>query len=338
MFTAAQLFRGARVLDFGCATGWLTRMLASMGCHATGTDVSRIALGSADRFARRHHPELLERLEWKLFDGSRLDLPDASMDRILCHDVFHHVPNQLEVLREFRRVLRPDGLAVFSEPGPNHSRSPGAQQEMREFGVIENDMIAEEIEAHALAAGFERVALSLFSTAPVLLPVTDYLAMERAERPGTPGPPNETFRRALWPSLNGVRAFVMYASPLAGKPSSRTPAHCQGEVTLLEHRAEAGGQRLRLRVANTSAAWWVPSGAAAGAVNLALHLVRDGRVVEFAVARQKFLDAPLLPGGVVETEMLVPHPAPPGHSYRLGLVAELVTWFPLPEQALAVPE
>jgi 2-polyprenyl-3-methyl-5-hydroxy-6-metoxy-1,4-benzoquinol methylase len=329
MFAAAQLFPGARVLDFGCANGWLTRMLASMGCHATGTDVSRIAMAAGERYARRHQPELLPRLDWKLFDGERIDLPDASLDRILCHDVFHHVPNQLQVLREFRRVLRPDGIAVFSEPGPEHSKTAASQDEMRKFGVIENDMIAEEVEAFALEAGFAPVQLSLFSTAPVQLPVGEYLAMGEAERPGAPGGgANPAFRAALWPSLYNLRAFVMRPTVAADQNSSRDEAQCQGKVTLLDSRPEGKGRRLRLLVANTGGGWWLPSGSSQGAVNLGLMLAKDGVVVDRNLRRHHFLTAPLPPGGTSETEFLVPEPAPPGHDYQLALVAEYVCWFP----------
>ena len=38
------------------------------------------------------------------------------------------------------RVLRDDGIAVFVEPGPDHSKGPNSQEEMRRYQVIENDI------------------------------------------------------------------------------------------------------------------------------------------------------------------------------------------------------
>src|SRR5690348_11507146 len=35
LFEAADLFPNADVLDFGCATGWLTLAMANMGCKST---------------------------------------------------------------------------------------------------------------------------------------------------------------------------------------------------------------------------------------------------------------------------------------------------------------
>ena len=45
-----------------------------------------------------------------------LPVPDASIDAIVCIDAINHLPGRLDVLREWRRVLRPGGLAVFTDP------------------------------------------------------------------------------------------------------------------------------------------------------------------------------------------------------------------------------
>ena len=329
LFTAADLYPGVTVLDFGCATGWLTRMLAGMNCHAIGIDVSGEALRSADSYARKHHPELQPLLRWQLFDGERIDLPDASVDRVLCHDVFHHVPNQLQVLREFRRILRPDGRAVFSEPGPNHSRSAGAQAEMREFGVIENDVIVEEIEQSALEAGFAQVQLSLFSLEPRQLPVSEFLALAEAERPGAPPPPhpNTTFRNLLWPTLAGIRAMVMYATPAAAQPNSRKAANCNGEIIVQTTTPLAKGFKVRVLIRNSGTGWWLPSGGSHGSVNLGLQSIQDG-VLNKNLFRHQFLTEPLAPGASLETEFHWNQPLPADATLRLGLVAEYVCWFP----------
>ena len=41
--------------------------------------------------------------------AATIDLPDRSMDVILCFDVLEHVIQYQEIIREWRRVLRPDG-------------------------------------------------------------------------------------------------------------------------------------------------------------------------------------------------------------------------------------
>ena len=62
------------------------------------------------------------------------------MERIICLDAFHHVPNPAEVLSELGRVLQQGGVAGFAEPGPEYSKTPQSQFEMRTHGVVENDI------------------------------------------------------------------------------------------------------------------------------------------------------------------------------------------------------
>jgi len=45
-----------------------------------------------------------------------IDLPDASVDLVVCFGVLHHIPNVSHVLGEFSRVLCPGGWAVVREP------------------------------------------------------------------------------------------------------------------------------------------------------------------------------------------------------------------------------
>jgi ubiquinone/menaquinone biosynthesis C-methylase UbiE len=46
-------------------------------------------------------------------DSERLPFADASFDVLTCCNSFHHYPHQPAVIREFRRVLRPGGMALL---------------------------------------------------------------------------------------------------------------------------------------------------------------------------------------------------------------------------------
>lgn len=48
-------------------------------------------------------------------DCARLDLPDASVDLVFCHQTFHHLVEQEQALAEFYRVLKPGGYLLFAE-------------------------------------------------------------------------------------------------------------------------------------------------------------------------------------------------------------------------------
>jgi predicted SAM-dependent methyltransferase len=58
-----------------------------------------------------HKPDVMLRM-----DATAIPLPDQSVDLIQCSHVLEHVPEDRQAMREFRRVLRPDGWAVFQVP------------------------------------------------------------------------------------------------------------------------------------------------------------------------------------------------------------------------------
>lgn len=48
-------------------------------------------------------------------DCAALQLPDASVDLLFCHQTFHHLVEQEKALAEFYRVLKPGGYLLFAE-------------------------------------------------------------------------------------------------------------------------------------------------------------------------------------------------------------------------------
>ena len=62
-------------------------------------------------------------------------------------------------LREIRRVLSPDGVVFFSEPGEGHAAHPTSIAATRNYGVQENEILIEPFMEACLAAGFADVRL-----------------------------------------------------------------------------------------------------------------------------------------------------------------------------------
>jgi len=48
-------------------------------------------------------------------DAASMELPDESVDMILCHQTFHHIVDQTGAANEFYRVLKPGGVLLFAE-------------------------------------------------------------------------------------------------------------------------------------------------------------------------------------------------------------------------------
>lgn len=104
---------GARVLDVGCAEGYLTRALAERDCTVVGVEYdaraaevaretcSAVFVGDVENAAIRRQV-------------------DGSFDRILFGDVLEHLRDPAAVLRWAAGLLAPDGRAVVSLPNIAH--------------------------------------------------------------------------------------------------------------------------------------------------------------------------------------------------------------------------
>jgi SAM-dependent methyltransferase len=98
---------GRRVLDVGCAIGYLSEILARRGYAVTSID-----------WPNSPHPPTVE------FAGADLDngLPPlrGQFDYVICADVLEHLRAPLELLKECCARLAPGGTLVGSLPNSGH--------------------------------------------------------------------------------------------------------------------------------------------------------------------------------------------------------------------------
>lgn len=317
-----RLRGGQTVLDFGAGTGWLSHRLAAMGCRMIVCDVSQTALD----VARRHFDETGSgKIEPRFlrYDGERLDLPDASVDRIICFDSFHHVPNPDAVLHEFGRVLAPGGIAGFAEPGPRHSMSPQSQFEMRAYGVIENDVDIDAIWSEASAAGFIHLNLAVFTGDPLHLPLERFQELIRG------GEALAHAAHAMRHYLENVRVFFLTKAGTETLDSLDADGLASEiHVELLEPSRAGRPIGVRAKVTNTGTAAWLPSRVSPGGVWLGCHISSGGQLVNLDHHRQELGTAQNIAPGetlVVSFEM---SPLPAGeYDLEFDCVAEGIAWF-----------
>jgi ubiquinone/menaquinone biosynthesis C-methylase UbiE len=101
------------LLDVGCGQGKSFRPLIE---HFSPQRL--IAIDAEEkclRLARAEAQKEAVPIELRQCDIAALDLPDASVDLVFCHQTFHHLTRQEEALREFHRVLKPGGVLLFAE-------------------------------------------------------------------------------------------------------------------------------------------------------------------------------------------------------------------------------
>jgi ubiquinone/menaquinone biosynthesis C-methylase UbiE len=110
----AALQPGERVLDIACGTGLVTLPAAERvgpSGSVMATDISEAMITRIrDEAARRG----LSHLTAARMDAERLDVPDASVDVVLCALGLMYVPDPLVACAEMRRVLAPGGRAVVA--------------------------------------------------------------------------------------------------------------------------------------------------------------------------------------------------------------------------------
>jgi SAM-dependent methyltransferase len=101
-------------LDFGCGVGRLTRALARHFETVTGVDVSGPMVDQATRLVAPQHPNCA----FVVSTDPRLPFPTDYFDFALTNIVLQHMPAPLAkgYVREFLRVLRPSGIAIFQVP------------------------------------------------------------------------------------------------------------------------------------------------------------------------------------------------------------------------------
>ena len=317
------------ILDFGAGSCWTSRFLSQMGLEVIAADVSSSALKIGRELYRRQPvignqpaPRFLQ------FDGYRFDLPDESVDRISCWDAFHHVPNQGQVIREMGRVLKQGGIVGFSEPGPEHSKAPQSQYEMRTNRVIENDINVREIWSEARAAGFTDIKLALFNPNPFVLPLEEFEAYLAGQDSGEP------YLVETRHQMQHRRLFFLYKGVASAPADSR-----QREGLMAELRVEAASMRvaagdhlhLKAVVKNNGSTVWLPTTARIGAVHFGIHLFDDkGILLDLDYFRQNLTPGEgreILPGETIELTAEVPMPPAGKYILQCDLVSEAVCWF-----------
>jgi len=157
-----------RALDFGCGVGRLTQALGRHFLEADGVDIAPSMIDLAEEM--NLHPD---RIRFHLNAADELSLfDDDSFDFVLSLIVLQHIENHYKAsyLREFVRVLKPGGIAVFTVPShatwspkgliyrlvPNHLLNLYRKRRYGYAGVMElHGMRRTDVEAALVSAGAE---------------------------------------------------------------------------------------------------------------------------------------------------------------------------------------
>jgi SAM-dependent methyltransferase len=149
----------AHVLEVGCGTGAITRVLAARPgvVAAIGVDPSVLLLAKARELSTD-----IAHLVFQEGDGHALPFNDASFDLVVFHTTLTHAPDPARMLAEAYRVLRSGGwLAVFEPDATTRTVAIGdwdpleACRDAQVATVFQNPWLVRELSALVRDRGFD---------------------------------------------------------------------------------------------------------------------------------------------------------------------------------------
>lgn len=100
---------GRRVLDVGCASGYLARLLRARGYEVTGVEIDPAAAREARAYCETVYEISAEDLD-------RIPAESGPYDAVIFGDVLEHLAHPEAALNGVHRLLAPDGAVVVSLP------------------------------------------------------------------------------------------------------------------------------------------------------------------------------------------------------------------------------
>ena len=100
------------IMDFGCGPGYYTIELAKKAKRVMAVDLSPEMLKKAQNKAEKAGVKNIQFLQ---SNGTNIQLEDNSVDMILLVTVYHEVGESEAVLKEFNRILKPEGKLIIVE-------------------------------------------------------------------------------------------------------------------------------------------------------------------------------------------------------------------------------
>jgi SAM-dependent methyltransferase len=100
------------VLEFGCATGYFSKLLLARGCEVTRIEINEA--GSLTRFLTQLPGHTLK--VYPELDIMGMALADLSFDLVIHSDVLEHIKHPIRGLSECYRVLKYSGYCAFTVP------------------------------------------------------------------------------------------------------------------------------------------------------------------------------------------------------------------------------
>ncbi len=139
---AARLAANKIVLDLGCNVGYGSIILSSSARRVIGVDVSAKVIQNAKNQSEGNN------LTFYQIDGSILPFSNDEFDLIISCQVIEHIVDYENYFVEILRVLKPDGIVIFTTPNAAIRLDPGMKPwyefHTKEFNSSELELLLKE--------------------------------------------------------------------------------------------------------------------------------------------------------------------------------------------------
>jgi len=108
--------KGEKIIDLGCGTGYYLFLLSNLGIklNLTGLDYDERAVKEARENLKQ------KGVSFMTGDLHKIPFRDKTFDKAVMSEVLEHVKDDEKVLKEVRRILKPNGVLVISVPSINY--------------------------------------------------------------------------------------------------------------------------------------------------------------------------------------------------------------------------
>jgi 2-polyprenyl-3-methyl-5-hydroxy-6-metoxy-1,4-benzoquinol methylase/chromosome segregation ATPase len=214
-----QVGRRKDVLDVGCSSGYLAKLMSSNDCNVVGIEINPEVAETARKYCSQVFVADLD------FVGLADAVEGRTFDVIVFGDVLEHLRNPARILDEARSLLRADGYVVASIPNIAHGAIRLAllrgDFDYKEIGILDETHLRfftlKTIEEMLLEAGYEikridRTKVDVFGNSSELSAVPDVSREEFDE---------ETIARVQQDPEFDTLQFVIQALPLSDEARLR---------------------------------------------------------------------------------------------------------------------
>ncbi len=359
MAVALALPAGARILDVGCGSGWLSEYFARLGYDVTGIDISddliRMARERVATVPYNLDHETAIRCRFLTHDietapltrevGAELGLEFAAkFDAIICYDSLHHLIDERAVFRHLASMLDIGGLLFILE---GHKPSAGSATEdelcdvMREYGTLESPFSTEYLRRLLDDNGFAVVG--------------DYVSVnglfEREMLEGNSGGTGSEADSSKAGDSSGFAEFLLPLrtiatdyhyltcmkvageAPATSVPDSRAPKVLRAEFTLrgeLPRLVEPGAKlQIPVTIKNAGDTLWLNGQTVrAGVVMPAIKVDDEHGETVIELHGHPLLPRAVAPGQTIALDIQFAAPNKPGtYTAKIDLVDQHICWF-----------